>query len=170
MIGTGRPLVVEVKRPHRRKVSVNAINELLKTDLIEVRLSGRTTHLKIEFLKGEASKKMKVYKILFYTDTPISREILRKLEEELTGKIIEQRTPTRILRRKKDHLRRRRVYDVKVYSLTSRIHEAIVRCDGGLYVKELVHCDNGRTTPCFAGILGVKTYPLELDVMAVEVE
>jgi len=52
--------------------------------------------------------------------------------------------------------------------VSNRVFEALIHCDGGLYVKELVHGDNGRTTPSFSEYLGKKLIPFELDVVYVE--
>jgi tRNA pseudouridine synthase 10 len=42
-----------------------------------------------------------------------------------------------------------------------------VRCQGGLYVKELVSGDEGRTMPNVSELLGNKAKPLKLDVLNV---
>jgi tRNA pseudouridine synthase 10 len=42
-----------------------------------------------------------------------------------------------------------------------------ILCEGGLYVKELMSGDSGRTSPSLAEILGVEVVPLALDVLAV---
>ncbi len=168
MLGTGRPLVVEVKRPKHRRIDMSVLNNILNTHIIRVCLFDKAERSTIEYLKGEGSKKSKVYKVLFYTESPLSEDQISKLENELTNATVEQLTPKRILRRKKEHIRRRKVYSVKVARIHDQVYEALVKCDGGLYVKELVHCDNGRTKPCFSGILGVKAHPVELDVIGVE--
>ncbi len=170
MLGTGRPLVVEIKKPRRRKVTLEELNKILHKQLIEVCLTGKSSHSIIEYLKGEGSKKIKIYKLLFYTEKPIEESIIKRIELEFKNRIINQRTPTRILRRKKDYLRKRRVYELKVRKIHDQVYEAIIKCDGGLYVKELVHCDNGRTSPCFSEILGARAYPLELDVIGIEID
>jgi tRNA pseudouridine synthase 10 len=168
MLGTGRPLVIEVKRPRFRLVDLSLVNELLESDLIEARVSGYSSRARIEYLKGEGSKKAKVYKLLVYSERSLGRDDLRMLEEEMRDRVIKQRTPTRILRRKKDRLRIRHVYEVRNRLITPNVFETIIYCDGGLYVKELVHGDNGRTTPSYAEILETRLYPLEIDVLGVE--
>lgn len=168
MLGTGRPMVVEVKNPRFRYVDFDLINELLKSSLIEAKITSYSSRSRIEYLKGEGSKKRKAYKILVYTVKPISHDKLKMLEEKYRNRVIHQRTPKRILRRKKDVLRIRRVYEVKTKMLHEKLFEAIIYCDGGLYVKELVHGDGGRTAPSFSDILGAQAYPLELDVFVVE--
>jgi tRNA pseudouridine synthase 10 len=42
-----------------------------------------------------------------------------------------------------------------------------IQCQGGLYIKELITGDEGRTTPSVAEILNVEAKPLELDVLNV---
>jgi len=44
-----------------------------------------------------------------------------------------------------------------------------VRCEGGLYVKELVSGDEGRTLPSLTGILGKQAKVMELDVVDVDI-
>jgi tRNA pseudouridine synthase 10 len=45
-----------------------------------------------------------------------------------------------------------------------------VDCQGGLYVKELVSGDEGRTSPSLTGILGVRALVEELDVIDVKID
>jgi tRNA pseudouridine synthase 10 len=45
-----------------------------------------------------------------------------------------------------------------------------IRCQGGLYVKELVTGDEGRTIPSVSAILENKAKPLKLDVLKVAME
>ncbi|MCD6195765.1 MAG: tRNA pseudouridine(54/55) synthase Pus10, partial [Staphylothermus sp.] len=141
---------------------------LLRSTLIEAVIHGKSSRLRIEYLKGEGSKKKKAYKILIYTKEPVTNDDLRRLEEFFKNRVVHQRTPLRILRRKKDTLRVRRVYLVKTMKITNHLFEALVYCDGGLYVKELVHGDNERTMPNFSEVLNTKATPLELDVISVE--
>jgi tRNA pseudouridine synthase 10 len=42
-----------------------------------------------------------------------------------------------------------------------------IRCQGGLYVKELVTGDEGRTVPSVSEILDNKARPMKLDVLSV---
>ncbi|MCD6195727.1 MAG: tRNA pseudouridine(54/55) synthase Pus10, partial [Staphylothermus sp.] len=67
MLGTGRPMVLEIKNPRFRYVDLDLVNELLRSTLIEAVIHGKSSRLRIEYLKGEGSKKKKAYKILIYT-------------------------------------------------------------------------------------------------------
>jgi tRNA pseudouridine synthase 10 len=45
-----------------------------------------------------------------------------------------------------------------------------IRCQGGLYIKELISGDEGRTIPSVASIIKVEAKPLELDVLKIIME
>ena len=172
MLGTGRPLVIEVKEPKRRNISLQEINKALadhsSTYPIQVTVLLKTTRSSKVRLKQESKKKRKIYRVVVYSPVDLRVEDLRKIEDALANREIMQRTPTRILKRKKDRVRTRRVFRVLTHLITSRVFEAIVYCEGGLYIKELVSGDGGRTTPSFSEVLNIELKPLELDVLYVE--
>lgn len=56
---------------------------------------------------------------------------------------------------------------MSVKMIDPRHLELVVRCQGGLYVKELISGDGGRTTPSVSEILGCGARCTELDVIAV---
>jgi tRNA pseudouridine synthase 10 len=64
-------------------------------------------------------------------------------------------------------LRRRRVHDASAVQIDERTYELTLVVDGGLYVKELIHGDNGRTTPSLKELLGVEPERIELTVLGV---
>jgi len=59
------------------------------------------------------------------------------------------------------------IYELKVHKVCERVLELLIKCQGGLYVKEFITSDEGRTEPSIAGTLGVNAYPVELDVLDV---
>ncbi|MEM4752781.1 MAG: tRNA pseudouridine(54/55) synthase Pus10, partial [Sulfolobales archaeon] len=72
---------------------------------------------------------------------------------------------TRILRRGDDTVHLKRIYDIKVRLVDEHLIEMLVKCDDGLYVKELVHGDGGRTYPNMAEVLNSDLTILEVDVI-----
>jgi tRNA pseudouridine synthase 10 len=100
-------------------------------------------------------------------DDKITVEDLRLLKEKLTNAMIKQQTPRRVLHRRADLTREKYIYDVRVKKLSPRKAEMKVRCQGGLYVKELVSGDEGRTTPNVSELLNNKAKPVKLDVLNV---
>lgn len=169
MLGSGRPFVIEIKRPRRRSLDLKslerAINEYAmgKVEVMDLRLGDREDVRKLK----DMEEAQKVYKVIVKFDREITDEEITRLEKELTGAIVYQRTPLRVLHRRVDRLREKRIYDVKIKRLSTDSVEMIVRCQGGLYVKELVTGDNGRTEPSVSAIVNAKAEPIELDVLEV---
>ncbi len=169
MLGTGRPFVLELKSPRRRRVPLEELEEAANrgSQYVEVRFERYATRHDIETLKLDESRKEKAYKALIIAARRIGEEDLRKIEEYFRNRLILQRTPTRVLHRRPDILRRRRVFDVKCRPYTERTFECIITAEGGLYVKELVSGDQGRTTPSFSEVLESPAACVELDVLGV---
>lgn len=84
--------------------------------------------------------------------------------------MIKQQTPIRVLHRRADMTREKYIYDVNVKKMSLKKAEMKIRCQGGLYVKELVTGDEGRTVPSVSEILNNKAKPMKLDVLSVIME
>jgi len=97
---------------------------------------------------------------------PIKKNELKKLKS-LVG-IINQRTPQRVLHRRADLMRRREVKAIKWKQINSKTIELTIKASAGLYIKELISGDDGRTRPSVAEALGHKAVCKELDVIGIE--
>ena len=118
--------------------------------------------------KGEGSQKK--YRLLAEFEKEISDEDLRMLEEKLSGALIKQQTPLRVVHRRADLIRERYIYKLKVKKVSLKRALLEIHCQGGLYVKELVSGDEGRTNPNVSDLLGNKAKTLKLDVLKVMME
>jgi len=166
MLGSGRQLIVELKNAKNKVVSEDEVLKVLSnTGLILILFDKFVESVYVREIK--LKNMLKVYRLLILSEKPLTTDLLRSLEREFTNKVINQRTPTRVLRRKKDIVRFRRVYSVKSRLINEYLFEILVKCDDGLYVKELVHGDRGRTSPSFSELLGCDLRVLELDVIDV---
>ena len=171
MRGTGRPFVIEVKQPKRRAVDTRT----LETDInafaggtVEVGQVRRATHEMVERVKELDAYKTYLMTIEFAD--PVDDEAFADALADLDGATIEQATPQRVDHRRASRTRTRTVYDIEG-DLDDARHATIeLRGAGGLYVKELVSGDGGRTEPSLAGLLGVECEVTALDVVAVEGE
>ena len=169
MLGSGRPFVIEIKRPKRRKLDLseleNIINERAqgKIEVLNLRYADREDVLKIKDMESA----QKTYRVTVKFDREIGDDELGKLEEALTDITILQRTPMRVLHRRADLTREKHIYETKIKRISAKRIELIIKCQGGLYVKELITGDNGRTVPSVSEIIGVKAQPLELDVLEI---
>ncbi len=168
-IGSGRPLIIEVRGVKKRKTALsNLVGKVFRTEYVELEVFREASRKEVSELKEEARERRKVYRALIYCLRDVSEEELRRVEEELSYVTIEQRTPTRVLRRKPDKLRLKTLYGVKLRKVCPHIIEGLFDAQGGLYVKEVVTGDFGRTKPSLAELLGTETWVLELDILYVE--
>ncbi len=169
MLGRGRPFVIEISQPKKRFLDLKGLEKA-----INVHAGGKVEVLNLHFVDKtfvrrlkKAESAQKYYRVIVEFEKEVSDEELKMLEKKLTNAIIKQRTPLRVLHRRADITREKYIYEVKVKRLSPRSVELEVRSQGGLYVKELVTGDDGRTNPSVSSILGVKAKPLSLDVLDV---
>jgi tRNA pseudouridine synthase 10 len=172
MLGTGRPFVVEISKPKKRSIDLkqieNAINDgaIGKVEVSTLHFASKddVRHLK----KGENSQKE--YHLLAEFEKDLTDEGLRMVEEELTGTLIKQQTPLRVVHRRADIVRERYIYKLEVKKVTLKRALLFIKCQGGLYVKELVSGDEGRTVPNVSALLDNPAKTLKLDVLNVIME
>jgi len=88
----------------------------------------------------------------------------------LKNTVITQRTPTRVLRRRSDKIRKRKLKEIKYKILNKKKVEFGMRAQSGLYIKELITGDNGRTEPSISSLLNNKIKKIGLDVIKVHSE
>jgi len=169
MLGTGRPFVIEISKPKKRFLDLKAIEAEVNAgavDKVEVSDLKVTTKDKVRRLKkGEGAQKE--YRLLAEFENDVTDEGLRMIEEKLTGVTVKQQTPLRVLHRRADLIRERYIYKVKVKKVSLKQAMMEIRCQGGLYVKELVSGDEGRTVPNVSDLLGNRAKTLKLDVLNV---
>jgi len=169
MLGTGRPFVIEITKPQKRFLDLKrmeeAVNAFGKGKVQVSNLKFADKDIVRRFKKGESTQKE--YRVLIEFENKITAKDLLLLKEKLTNLMIGQKTPIRVLHRRADLTRERYIYEVNVKKLSPRKVEMKVRCQGGLYVKELVTGDEGRTTPSVSEILKNKAKPMKLDVLNV---
>jgi tRNA pseudouridine synthase 10 len=169
MLGNGRPFVIEVSKPKKRFVDLQKIEDQVNADAVgKVEVSGlhfTTKEVVRRLKKGEGSQKE--YALLAEFENELTDQDLRKIEEQLSGACIKQQTPLRVLHRRADLIREKYIYQVKVKKVSLKRALMEIRCQGGLYVKELVSGDEGRTNPNVSDLLNNKAKTLKLDVLNV---
>jgi len=171
MLESGRPFVIEIDEPRTRDVDVEAVeaevNEFADGK-IEVEGLRLATHEIVERVKElDASK---TYRMDVEFDAPVTDEELQAALSELEGTTIHQETPQRVSHRRADLTRTRDVYEASGELLDETHADIRIHGSGGLYVKELVSSDEGRTEPSLAGLLGIDAVVTALDVVDVQGE
>jgi tRNA pseudouridine synthase 10 len=169
VLGKGRPFVIEVKKPKKRKIKLRKLQkEIIERSKgkIEVsRLKPSSRDKLGDIKRGEGANKS--YRAVVKFEKNITDEKLVSIKESLTDSIIHQLTPIRVVHRRADKLRKRRVFDVKIKRLKPKTAEILILCQGGLYIKELITGDNGRTNPNISDLADNPAKCVEIDVLKV---
>ncbi len=169
MLGGGRPFVFEVQRPRRRRLDLGSVARAIsvggQVEVLDLRPSRRE---EVAELKQRVCDKTYGVRVRLG-----ERRTLGKVNEALTALVasrIVQRTPTRVAHRRADLERHRRVRTAEVEKAQGRELRLRMRTETGTYVKEVLHGDEGRTTPSLAGLLGTPVEVVELDVLEIHDE
>ncbi len=169
MIGSGRPFIMEISTPYIRNISLDDLEKAINTDAQgRVAVTGLRWSARREVETLKASKGHKRYRILVDIDGSVPQDALIQATDQLKGTEIQQRTPTRVAHRRADKIRKRMVLDVTCNRVEGNLLEIEVLGEAGLYIKELISGDGGRTTPNLSDILGCPARVIQLDVVQVE--
>ncbi len=169
MLGRGRPFVLEIKEPRRRHLDLAAARDRVNASG-QVGVDGFTAATRKDVLAIKSDRVDKTYRVLVRFASPVEEAKLKKEMASLEAQPIAQRTPTRVVHRRTDTTRHRLVRRAEVLSTDGTVAELRITAEAGAYIKELVHGDQGRTTPSLAGLLGVGCEVLELDVVDIHDE
>ncbi|MCD1293772.1 tRNA pseudouridine(54/55) synthase Pus10 [Methanocella sp. CWC-04] len=170
MLGTGRPFVMEVMHPRVRSVDLKQLRDSVNSSSDKVKVSELAYVQKSAVEEVKAMKVNKQYRLKVIYNEDISIETLKSSIVTLSNSEIFQRTPERVSHRRADLERKRKVYEIDLEKVNEdeKYFLMTVRCEGGLYVKELVSGDNGRTKPSLTELVGKQLKVQELDVINVE--
>jgi tRNA pseudouridine synthase 10 len=167
MLGSGRPFVLEIKEPRIRNLDLAEIEEKIneinegKTAYHGLKLCERPRKAEI---KQSSPDTYKVYNAIVKCDEAFDED---KLKELLELGEIQQQTPLRVLRRRTDMVRVKHVLDLSYEIIDDNTFSMKIKTEGGLYIKELISGDEGRSQPNVSEILGVNAICEQLDVIEV---
>ena len=158
-----RPFVLELINPIKRTVDLKVIkkevNKSKKVKVKDLKVVERNIIRRIKFAKYD-----KTYKAIVEFEDTVKN--LNKINE-LNDGVITQKTPTRVLRRRSDKIRKRKVKNIKFKVLNKNKVQFEIKTQSGLYVKELINGDEGRTEPNISGLINNKVKNIELDVIKI---
>ncbi len=160
-----RPFVIEVIKPKKRSINLKKIQKKInKSKKVNVKgLKFCEKHI-VKKIKAETGDK--IYRVIVKFDKPIKKKELKKLKN-LVG-VISQRTPVRVAHRRADKIRKRSIKSLKYKQINKKKIELKMKASSGLYIKELITGDNGRTKPSVSELLEIKAIPKDLDVLKIE--
>jgi len=166
MLGRGRPFIVEIKEPRKRQIDLEAaVSRINASGIAEVDRLEPATGEDVVTLKEDRAAK--TYRVLLRMAPPVDEAKLKGTLPVLVGEPIAQRTPGRVVHRRADTIRARRLLSAEVVGVEGDRAELRVTAEAGTYIKEWVHGDGGRTRPSLAERLGAACEVLELDVLDV---
>ncbi len=162
-----RFFVIEIERPTRRKVDIKKIEKLVnKSKKVKVRKLKIVKNGKELVRKLKTDRHDKTYRLEVEFEHNVDKKLLKNLRE-LTRQPIFQKTPSRVVHRRADKTRKRNVKKISCKLAGKKKLVVIVRTDAGLYVKELMTGDDGRTQPNVSGLVNNKVKSLRLDVIKI---
>jgi len=171
VLGSGRPFVLELKHPRKRFIDLKILEEKInheaagKIEVSELRYSSRK---ELRLLKTSSPIVSKTYEAIVEFEKDVDDEALSKIISGMNNIVIEQWTPTRVLKRRVDKLRKKKLYNIKAEKVDSRTVKFTIKAQGGLYVKELIDGDGGRTKPSIMELLENKPVKIQLAILEVE--
>jgi tRNA pseudouridine synthase 10 len=159
-----RPFVLEILEPKKRDVDLGKLSKKIDR---RVKVRNLRVSSIAEVREIKESKADKTYACIVKCKDRITSQDLEKVMQIVCE--IRQRTPTRVLHRRSDKLRRKKLRNVSVKYVNSKTFKMTVTTEAGLYVKELVSGDNGRTQPSVSSVLGNECLCKDLDVINIHI-
>jgi tRNA pseudouridine synthase 10 len=164
-LGTGRPFVAELSSPKKRDADLRSLErEFSKNKDVQ---AASLKFVRKNFIDSVCNSHFdKEYEATVSAARALTASDARKIEA-LSGASLSQNTPTRVLARRADMLRRRTVYRISAQAAAGGKLRLRILAEAGTYIKEFIHSDNGRTKPSVSSALGCSAACDSLDVVAI---
>jgi len=173
MLGDGRPAVIQFIRPKVLTLTQEELDKLqkefnLQNNGVEITNLKTTERKMMSLMNTVAQEKEKTYLARCYSVDPVSSEELQKNLIDIGKITIHQETPIRVVMSRSLQVRTRNVC-YESFSIEDDPHyfNITIRTSAGVYIKELIHGDRGRTWPSVQETLGKKCVIVTLDVLNV---
>ena len=165
MLGNGRPFVLEIKDPKIRTLDFENLQKEVNGSTDKVQVSELRASDGDEVVRIKSARPLKSYRVHAVFSVPVSEENLKEVVVSLGGTNISQQTPNRVMHRRADLERDRKVMKIEARLLNPNEAVFDITAEAGTYIKEFIHSDGGRTVPSIAGELGVGCEVRTLDVL-----
>ena len=168
MLGNGREFIIESCNPKSRSIDLARLQEMVNSSGkgIEINDLSYTSRAHVRRLKEE--KHDKVYMATVTSDRDIEKESFAESISGINGKVIYRRTPLRVSTSRSDLVRERKVMCVSIEDIQKNSARLKIEAEAGVYIKELISGDNGRTNPNLSDLSGMKLVISELDVIEIK--
>lgn len=166
MLGNGREFIIEGINPRIRKINLSLlrrkINSSEKVQVMHLSFTGKDA---VERIKSERCSK--VYDITAEGKDKVDPDRILNVLSLLEKKIIYQRTPLRVSKTRSDLVRERRVGSPQLVWARGKRFRFRITAEAGLYLKELVSGDRGRTYPSISSLYGEDFRVVRMDVVKI---
>jgi tRNA pseudouridine synthase 10 len=164
-LGTGRPFVAELASPKKRHADLHALEaEFEKNENVR---AVRLRMVRKGFIDSVCNSHFeKEYEAIISADRALTENDAKKISA-MSGTSLSQHTPTRVLARRTDMLRRRTIYKISAELVEGGKLRLRLLAEAGTYIKEFIHSDGGRTKPSVSSALGCRAQCDSLDVVAI---
>jgi len=160
-----RPFVIELVKPNKRKIDLKKIekiaNKSKKVKIKNLKTVDKNLVNEIKFAKID-----KTYAAEVVFSKNIDKKKLKELKK-LNKTAIMQQTPTRVVHRRANIIRKRMLKQISWRLINKKKIIFKIKGESGLYIKELITGDEGRTKPNISEILGNKVKKISLDVIKI---
>lgn len=181
MLGTGRPFVLQVIDP-KTIPSAIAVSSVILEAGCGVIIEGLELHTQrgdgnrcMQMLKDGEMSKRKCYRAVVWVQNPVNSQneldiAVDKVFPDLEkGFDVLQKTPVRVAHRRTMMLRTKHVHSLKLFLKSPHWIVMDIETGAGMYIKEFVHGDRGRTEPSISSMFGCAADILQLDVMGLTI-
>jgi tRNA pseudouridine synthase 10 len=181
MLGNGRPFVLTLRNMRLKRLFTDAelaqVSRLLASandPPVLVHSPHIGSESSMAAIKESETTHAKRYRCVVYTAVPFAQSELDAILSTVHDLAVLQDTPIRVMHRRTVATRPKTLHKVHAQlfpgflsTATAKSHWCLVdlECGSGMYVKEWVHGDFGRTRPSLGDLLGCKTSILQLDVL-----
>jgi len=164
-LGNGRPFVMELAMPAKRAAGLRALEKEFEKNENVRAIGLRIVHK--NFIDSVCNSHFeKEYEAVVSADRALTAEDAKKIDA-LSGTELQQHTPTRVLARRADMLRRRTIYKISAQATDGGKLKLRILAEAGTYIKEFIHSDGGRTKPSVSSALDCRAACDSLDVVAI---
>jgi len=155
----GRPFVLELSGPKKREINLDDIEKDINSDkriaVSDLKFSKRGD---VELISTSHFDKEYEAEIEFEKNADYDKI------HSFQGKILEQKTPTRVLHRRADIVRKRKIKEIRILEKREKTATILITAEPGTYIKEFISGDKGRTVPSISSELGVSAECKKLKV------
>lgn len=164
-IGTGRPFVLELISPKKRSADIAALERDFSKNQ-HVRAIGLRM-VKKAFIDAVCGSQFeKKYVATVSADRALTAKDALAAQS-LSGQAIKQQTPKRVLSRRADMVRFRKIFSLKASAAPGGRLSLEILAESGTYIKELINSDGGRTCPSVSELLACSAKCDQLDVVEI---